>query len=83
MNHDVAPVVAAQALLAHGLDDEAVLTYVRRTWKLDPHDAQAAIAAARVILRSEERAAASKGNGPARKKKPQPIATEQPIATDG
>ena len=46
MNHDFAPVIAAQALLAHGMSDDAVFAYVQRTWRLDAADARAAVAAA-------------------------------------
>ena len=49
MNRDVAPVIAAQALLAHGMSDPIVLAYLQRTWRLDTRDAQAAIAAAHTL----------------------------------
>jgi hypothetical protein len=49
MSHRVAPVIAAQALLAHGVDEAAVFAYVQRTWRLDPADARAAIAAANTL----------------------------------
>jgi len=42
VRHDVAPVIAAQALVAHGMNDIAVIAYVRRTWRLDADDAWAA-----------------------------------------
>jgi len=53
VNRDVAPVIAAQALLAHGLADDVIVAYVRRTWNLDDIDAEAALAAARVLVRRE------------------------------
>jgi len=47
VNRDVAPVIAAQALLAHSLNDDVNVAYLQRTWNLDDIDAQAALAAAR------------------------------------
>ena len=49
MNRDLAPVIAAQALVAHGMRDDAVIAYLRRTWHLDSVDAQAAVSAARTL----------------------------------
>jgi len=49
VSHDVAPVIAAHALFAHGMRDELVIAYVQRTWRLDPQDARAAVVAARVM----------------------------------
>ena len=51
MQLDVAPVVAARALLAHSVNDLAILAYLSRTWQLNPVDARAAIAAARTLDR--------------------------------
>jgi hypothetical protein len=51
MQRDAAPVVAAQALLAQGVDDNEVIDYVLRTWPLDPIDACAAVAAAHTMSR--------------------------------
>lgn len=48
VHRDAAPVIAAQALIAHGMTDQAVLAYVR-TWRLDPVDARAAVAAAHTL----------------------------------
>ncbi|MGO9875704.1 MAG: hypothetical protein ACLPVY_18115 [Acidimicrobiia bacterium] len=53
MNRDVAPVIAAQALLAHSLNDDVIVAYLQRTWNLDAVDAEAALAAARVLVRRE------------------------------
>ena len=55
VNRDVAPVVAAQALLANGTDDHATLAYLKRTWWLDDIDAEAALATAHVLVRRERR----------------------------
>jgi hypothetical protein len=55
VHHDAAPVLAAQALLARGMDDDTVQAYVQRTWKLDPLDARAAVSAAHVIAAANER----------------------------
>ena len=49
MHRDAAPVIAAQALLAHGVQDELVLAYVQRTWRLDSTDAHAAVDAANTL----------------------------------
>ena len=49
MNRDVAPVIAAQALLAHAMDDRDVLAYVQRTWRLDSVNARAAVDAAHTL----------------------------------
>ena len=58
-SRDLAPVIAAQALLRHGLHDHEVLGYVARTWALDDIDCHAAVAAAHVLLRREARVGAS------------------------
>jgi hypothetical protein len=50
VHRDVAPVIAAQALLAQGTSDDAVVAYVRSRWRLDPADARAAVAAAHTLL---------------------------------
>lgn len=49
MHRDAAPVIAAQALLAHGMSHDAVLTYIRSKWELDPVDALAAVQAAHTL----------------------------------
>ena len=49
VRRDFSPVVAAQALLAHGVAVAAVLTYIQRTWGLSEVDGRAAIAAARLL----------------------------------
>jgi hypothetical protein len=53
VNRDVAPVIAAQALLAHNMDDDVIVAYLQRTWRLEDIDARAALAAARVLVRRE------------------------------
>jgi len=53
VNRDVAPVIAAQALLAHEMDDDVIVAYLQRTWRLDDIDARSALAAARVLVRRE------------------------------
>ena len=50
VRRDFSPVVAAQALLAHGVAVGAVLAYVQRTWGLSEVDGRAAIAAGKVLL---------------------------------
>jgi hypothetical protein len=44
-----APVIAAQALLAHGIQDASILDYLANTWGLTGSDAASALAAARVF----------------------------------
>ena len=41
--------IAAQALLDHGMSHDAVLAYIRRSWALDPIDALAAVEAAHTL----------------------------------
>jgi len=53
VNQDAAPVVAAEVLLRHGLDDDKIIDHLTRTWELDQHDAEAALRAAHVLLKRE------------------------------
>lgn len=53
MRRDAAPVVAAKVLLRHGLDDEAIVSYLARSWPLDDHDCRSALDAAHILLRRE------------------------------
>ena len=55
-SRDVAPVIAAEALLRHGLHDDEVFAYLARTWSLDDVDCGAAVRAAHVLLRREANA---------------------------
>jgi len=50
VRRDFSPVVAAQALLAHGVAVGAVLAYVQRTWGLGDVDSRAAIAAGQLLV---------------------------------
>ena len=50
VRRDFSPVVAAQALLAHGVAVGAVLAYLQRTWGLSEVDGRAAIAAGRLLV---------------------------------
>jgi hypothetical protein len=43
------PVIAAEALLAHHITDQAILGYLTRRWELSASDAISALAAARVM----------------------------------
>ncbi len=61
VNRDVAPVIAAEALLDHGMDGELIVAYLRKTWNLDDIDAAAALAAARVLQRRERLRRAKSG----------------------
>ena len=58
MSRSIAPLIAAEALLHHGLSDEAVVAYLARTWPLDAVDCQAAVNAAHILLRREHAEAA-------------------------
>jgi len=51
---DVAAIVAAEALLRHGLSDADVLVWLARTWPLDNHSCQAALATAHAFRRANE-----------------------------
>jgi hypothetical protein len=53
VTRDPAPVVAAEVLLRHGLDDAAVTDWVARTWAIDEHECRAAVRAAHVLLDRE------------------------------
>jgi hypothetical protein len=53
MRRDAAPVVAAKVLLSHGLDDDAILSYLARSWPLDDWDCRSALHAAHILLRRE------------------------------
>ena len=59
MSRDVAPLIAAAALLHHGLSDDAVVGYLARTWPLGALDCRAAVNAAHILLRRERAEAAS------------------------
>ena len=43
------PVIAAEALLAHHITDQAILSYLTRRWELSASDSISALAAARVL----------------------------------
>jgi hypothetical protein len=53
VRRDVAPVVAAEVLLHHGLCDEAILSYLARSWPLDDRGCRASLDAAHILLRRE------------------------------
>lgn len=55
-SRDVAPVIAAETLLRHGMHDDEVFAYIARTWSLDEIECDAAVRAAHVLLRHEARA---------------------------
>jgi hypothetical protein len=50
MGRDIAPVVAAEALLRHGMSEDVVAAYVARTWPLDETECRAAVRAAHILL---------------------------------
>jgi len=54
MGRDVAPVVAAEVLLRHGMAEDVVAAYVARTWPLDELECRAALRAAHILLRREQ-----------------------------
>ena len=53
MSRDVAPLIAAETLLHHGLSDDAIVGYLARTWPLDDLDCRAAVDAAHILVRRE------------------------------
>jgi len=63
MSRNVAPLIAAEALLHHGLSDDAVVGYLVRTWPLDALDCRAAVNAAHILLRREHAESASSVRG--------------------
>jgi hypothetical protein len=63
VSRDIAPVVAAEALLHHGLSDEAIIGYIARTWPLDRADCRAAVDAAHILIRREVAAGMSETPG--------------------
>ncbi len=64
VGHDVAPVIAAEALFRHGMSDEVVAAYLSRTWPLDDIDCRAAVRAARILLHKEQHVAAGEASPP-------------------
>jgi hypothetical protein len=62
MSRNVAPLIAAEALLHHGLSDDAVVGYLARTWPLDALDCRAAVNAAHILLRREHPEAVGDAN---------------------
>ena len=57
MAHNVAPVIAAERLLHHGMADEVIVGYLVRTWSLTPVEQRDAIAAAHLLVRREQQGA--------------------------
>ena len=53
MVHNVAPVIAAERLLHHGLADDVIAAYLARTWSLTAIEQRDAVAAAHVLVRRE------------------------------
>jgi hypothetical protein len=51
MGRDVAPVITARVLLAHGVRDDRVSAYIASMWPMSDVDVRAAVAAAHVLLR--------------------------------
>jgi hypothetical protein len=54
MPRDVAPVIAAEALLHRGLRDDVVMSYLARTWPLDDCECRDIMDAAHILLRREQ-----------------------------
>jgi hypothetical protein len=54
MPRDVAPVIAAEALLHRGLRDDVVMSYLARTWPLDDGECRDIMDAAHILLRREQ-----------------------------
>jgi hypothetical protein len=55
-HRDVAPVIAAEALLRHGLSDDEVLGWLSRTWPMDAAACHSALHAGHALLRRERSA---------------------------
>jgi len=51
MKQNIAPLLAAQTMLANRVDDDTIVNDLRKTFHLDTIDAKAAVAAARVLSR--------------------------------
>jgi hypothetical protein len=62
MGRDVAPVITARVLLAHGVRDDVVSAYVASMWALNDVDVRAAVAAAHVLLRRVQTAGPPSGD---------------------
>ncbi len=60
MAYNVAPVIAAERLLHHGMADELIVAYLARTWSLTAIEQRDAIAAAHVLVRREQHQAPSR-----------------------
>ena len=54
IRRDAAPVVAAEMLLHHGLTDDAILSYLARSWPGDRGDFRSALNAAHILIRREQ-----------------------------
>ena len=54
MGRDVATVIAAEALLRHGMGDDVAVAYLARTWPIDEAECRAALDAAHILLRREQ-----------------------------
>jgi hypothetical protein len=63
VGRDVAPVIAAEVLLARGVREDMVFAYLASMWRLNDVDGRAAVAAAHVLLRRVRTAAPSPTNG--------------------
>ena len=50
-------------LLHHGLSDEAILSYLARSWPLDETDCRSALDAAHILLRREQACGAGAADG--------------------
>jgi hypothetical protein len=62
-HRNAAPVVAAEVLLHHGLSDDAILSYLARSWPLDETDCRSALNAAHILFRREQMRRAGAADG--------------------
>jgi hypothetical protein len=62
MGPNATPVMYARVLLQHGLSDDAVASYVARTFAFDDRRCNAALTAARLLVRQEAAARSRAGN---------------------
>ena len=63
IRRNAAPVVAAEVLLHHGLSDDAILSYLARSWPLDETDCRSALNAAHILFRREQMRGAGAADG--------------------
>jgi hypothetical protein len=56
VDHDAAPVVAAEMLIRHGFSDALIVAHIQTQWPLKEHERQRVLEAAHIIVRRYGRA---------------------------